>query len=80
MLGRDTLESTLLTCDQDNFDQITARSWNRTLVSVVRDTCNTTGLPTPHITTSYSIVKLKEQRRNQKKTNNKMKNIHVRNG
>ena len=38
MLGRDKLDSTLLTCDQGNFNQITARSRNRTLVTVVRDT------------------------------------------
>ena len=36
MLGGVKLDSTLLTCDQGNFNQITARSWNQTLVTVVR--------------------------------------------
>ena len=41
MLGRVKLDNTLLTCDHGNFNQITARSRNRTLVTVVRDTCTT---------------------------------------
>ena len=42
MLGRVKLDNTLVKCDQGNFNQITARSWNQTLVTVVRDTCTTT--------------------------------------
>ena len=42
MLGRVKLGNTLLTCDQGNFNQITACSRNRTLVTVVRDTCTIT--------------------------------------
>ena len=42
MLGRVTLDNTLLTCDKGNFNQITAGSRNRILVTVVRDTCTTT--------------------------------------
>ena len=45
MLGRDKLDNILLTCDRDNFNQITAWSRNRTLVTVVRDTCTTTVPP-----------------------------------
>ena len=45
MHGRVKLGNTLLTCDQGNFNQITARSWNQTLVTVVRDTCTTTVPP-----------------------------------
>ena len=41
MLGRVKLNITLLTCDQGNFNQITAWSRNRTLVTGVRDTCTT---------------------------------------
>ena len=41
MLGRVKLDNTLLTRDQGNFNQITARIRNRTLVTVVRDTCTT---------------------------------------
>ena len=41
------LDNTLPTCDQGNFNQITTRSRNRTLVTVVRDTCTTTVTPTP---------------------------------
>ena len=52
MLGRDELDSTLLTCDQGNFNQITTRSRNRTLVTVVIGTCTTTVPPTPHGTSS----------------------------
>ena len=48
MLRRDKLENTLLPCEQGNFDKITARSRNRTLVTVVRDTCTTTVPPAPH--------------------------------
>ena len=46
-LGGVKLDHTLLTCDQGNFNQITTRLWNRTLVTVVRDTCTTTVLPVP---------------------------------
>ena len=46
-LGRVKLENTLLTCDKGNFNQIAALSRNRTLVTVVRDTCTTTVPPTP---------------------------------
>ena len=42
MLGRVKLDNTLLTCDQGNFNRITARSRNWTLVTTVRDTCTTT--------------------------------------
>ena len=49
MLGRVKLDNTLLTCDQDNFNQITARRQNRTLVTVVRDTCSTTVPPAPRL-------------------------------
>ena len=45
MLGRDKLDNTLLTCDQGNFNQIIPRSRNRTLITVVRDTCTTTVPP-----------------------------------
>ena len=48
MLGRDELDSTLLTCDHGNFNQITAWSWDRTQVTVVRDTC-TTSVPPAHV-------------------------------
>ena len=48
MLGGDKLDNTLLTCDQGNFNQITARNRNRTLITVVRDMCTTTVPPTPH--------------------------------
>ena len=46
MFGRVQLDNTVLTCDQCNFNQITARSRNRVLVTVVRDTCTTTVPPT----------------------------------
>ena len=39
MLRRVKLDHTLLTCDQGNFNQITARSQSKTLVTVVRDMC-----------------------------------------
>ena len=45
MFGRVKLDNTLLTCDQDNFNQITAQSRNRTLVTVVRDMYTTTVPP-----------------------------------
>ena len=41
------MDDTLLTRDQDNFNQITARSRNQALVTVVRDTCTTTVPPAP---------------------------------
>ena len=47
MLSRVKLDNTLLTCDQGNFHQITARSRNSTLATVVRDTCTTTDPPAP---------------------------------
>ena len=39
------LDNTLLTCDQVNFNEITARSRNQTLVWVARDKCTTTVSP-----------------------------------
>ena len=45
MFGRVKLDNNLLTCNQGNFNQITARSRNRTLVTVVRDTCTSTVPP-----------------------------------
>ena len=50
MLGRVKLENTLLTCDIGNFNEITARSRNQTLVTVMRDPCTTTVQPAPPIT------------------------------
>ena len=47
MFGRVKLDNTLLTCDKDNFNQVTARSRKRTLVTVVRDMCTTTVSPAP---------------------------------
>ena len=47
MLGRVKLDNTLLECDQGNFSQITAQSWDQTLVTVVRNTCTTTVPPAP---------------------------------
>ena len=47
MLGRVKQDNTLLTCDQGNFSQITARSRNRTLVTKAKDTCTTTVLAAP---------------------------------
>ena len=47
MLGGVKLDNTLLTCDQSNFNQITARSMNQTLLTVVRDMCTTTVPPAP---------------------------------
>ena len=37
MLGGVKLDNTLLTCDQDNCNQIAAKSRNRTLVTVARE-------------------------------------------
>ena len=37
MLGRVELDNTLLTCDQGNFNQITAQSQNQTLPTVMKD-------------------------------------------
>ena len=48
MLGRGKLDNILLTCDQGSLNQITARSGNRTPVTVVRDTCTTNVPPAPH--------------------------------
>ena len=48
MIGRGKLDNTLLTCDQGNFNQITAQSRNRTLVTVMRDTSTTTVPPGPY--------------------------------
>ena len=47
MLSRVKLDNTILTCDQGNFHQKTARSRNSTLVTEVRDTCTTTDPPAP---------------------------------
>ena len=47
MLGRVKLDNTPLTCDQDNFNQITARSRNRTLVSGERHLLYHWGTITP---------------------------------
>ena len=41
-------DNTVLTYDQGNFNQITTRSRNRTLVTIVRDTCTATVPPAPH--------------------------------
>ena len=45
MLDRVKLGNTLLTCDQGNFNQITAWSRDRILVAVVRNMCVTTVSP-----------------------------------
>ena len=45
MLARVKLDNILLTWRQGNFNQITVRSQNRTLVTVVRDMCITTVTP-----------------------------------
>ena len=37
MLGGGKLDNTLAPCDQDNCNQMTARSRNRTLVTVARE-------------------------------------------
>ena len=49
MLGRVKLDNILLTCGRVNFNQITARSRNGTLVIVVRDTCTTIVPSAPHV-------------------------------
>ena len=54
MLGRVKLENSFLTCDQGNFNQITARSHNWILVTVVRDRCSTTVLLAPLV--SHVVV------------------------
>ena len=43
------LDNNLLTCGHGNFNQITARRWNQTLVTVVRDTCTTILTAAPHL-------------------------------
>ena len=48
MLGRVKLDNTRLTCDQGNFNHITARSRNRIQFTEVSDACDTTVPPTPH--------------------------------
>ena len=48
MLGRVKPGNTLLTSDISNFKQITARSRNRPLVTVVRDTCTSVVPLSPH--------------------------------
>ena len=45
MLGRAKLDNILLTFDQGKFNLITTRSRNRTIVTVVRDTCTSTVPP-----------------------------------
>ena len=45
MLGTVKLDNNLLTCDQGNFNQITAWSRSQILATVVRDTCSTTVPP-----------------------------------
>ena len=47
VVGRVELDSTLPTCEQGNFSQVTARNRNRILVTVVRDTRPTTVPPAP---------------------------------
>ena len=42
MFGKVKLDNNLLTSDRGNFNQIIARSMNRTVVTVVRDTRTTT--------------------------------------
>ena len=49
MLGRVKLDDTLLTCDQGNFNQITARSRNGILVTLVRHVHHHCGTSTPCI-------------------------------
>ena len=64
MLGRVKLGNTLLTCDQGNFNQITARGRNRTLVTAVKDTCTTTVPPAPpknkSSVTAGTVIKYKK--------------------
>ena len=54
MFGRVKLDNILLAFDQSNFNQITSRSRNQTLITVVRDTCTTTVPPSPTNVFSYS--------------------------
>ena len=54
ILGRVKLDNTLLTCGQSNFNQVTAWSRNRTLVTVVGDTCATTEPPAPAARKSWT--------------------------
>ena len=62
MLGRVKLDNTRLTCDQGNFNQVTARSRNRIPVTVVRGTCTTTApLAAPHCDYIRKML-LKEER------------------
>ena len=67
MFGRVKLDNTLLTCDQGNFNQITPRSRNRILVTVVRDTCTTTVSPAPQLlsATFLPFEKLLSEKTNQ---------------
>ena len=46
MIGSVKPDKTLPKCDQGNFSEITARSWNQSLVNVVRGTCTMTAPPT----------------------------------
>ena len=46
-LGKVRLHNIYLTRDQGNFNQVTTWSRNRTLVTVVTDTCTTTVPPAP---------------------------------
>ena len=54
MLDSVKLINTFLTCDKGNFNQITARSRNQTLVTMVRDT-RTTTVPTVALVRLYPI-------------------------
>ena len=56
MLGGYKLDNILFTCEQGNLNQITARSRNPTLVTVVRDTCTTTVPLAPHKETKIIIA------------------------
>ena len=47
MFGRVKLDNTLLIFDQGNFNQITARSQSQILITVVRDTSDTSVSPAP---------------------------------
>ena len=58
MLGTVKQDNTILTCDQGCFNQIRARSRNRTLVTVVRDTCTTTVPPEEGIRRIHRIGEL----------------------
>ena len=48
LLYRVKQDNAFLTYDQGNFNQTTARSRNRTRVTVVKDACTTTVPPAPH--------------------------------